>query len=66
MSQTATKPSPVQGGEAKVRVLPKGAGMLFTGELEDGVFTTHPKGAVLTVAPAQARELEDRGLVEIL
>lgn len=65
MSQPAVRPPP-KGGGVKVRVLPKGAGKLFTGALEEGVFVTYPKGAVLEATEDAALVLEDRGLVEIL
>jgi len=52
-----------------VRVLPQGAGRIFTGETEPaaaaGRFPTYARGAVFAVAPAIALELEGRGLVEI-
>jgi len=59
------------GAMANVRVLPQGAGRIFTGEGEPGAaeaerrFATYPRGAVFTVETAIALELEGRGLVEI-
>lgn len=65
MSQAGSKAASAQDAAVKARVLPKGAGLVFTGELEEGVFTTHPKGAVLTLERETALALEERGLVEI-
>jgi hypothetical protein len=51
------------------RVLPKGAGLIYTGEhdAQSGEPATFDKGAVVAgVDPAIAGELEDRGLVEVL
>jgi hypothetical protein len=54
---------------ARYRVLPKGAGLVHTGEWDPvtGASLTHAKGVVVEDAdPAVAAELEDRGLVEVL
>jgi hypothetical protein len=54
---------------ARYRVLPKGAGLIYTGEFDPvtGASLTFEKGAVVEGAiPAIAAELEDRGLVEVL
>lgn len=51
------------------RVLPKGAGLIHTGEFDpvSGVSLTFERGRVVDGAePAVAAQLEDRGLVEIL
>lgn len=59
----------VQAPLARYRVLPKGAGLIHTGEWDPvtGASLTHAKGAVVEAAdPAVAAELEDRGLVEVL
>lgn len=54
---------------AQYRVLPKGAGLIYTGEFDPvtGASLTFEKGRVVEgVDPAVAAELEDRGLVEVL
>lgn len=54
---------------ARYRVLPKGAGLIHTGEWDPvtGASLTYDKGALVAGAdPAVAAELEDRGLVEVL
>jgi hypothetical protein len=54
---------------ARYRVLPKGAGLIYTGAFDPvtGVSLTFEKGRVVEgVEPAIAAELEDRGLVEVL
>ena len=54
---------------ARYRVLPKGAGLVYTGAFDPvtGAALTFDKGSVVGgVAPAIAAELEDRGLVEVL
>jgi hypothetical protein len=48
----------------RVRVLPQGAGRIFTGE-EAEVAATYARGDLFSVGPAIAAELEARGLVEI-
>lgn len=65
--ETKTAPAPAVG--ARYRVLPKGAGLIYTGEQEPTsfAFLTFEKGAVVEGAdPALAAELEARGLVEVL
>lgn len=60
-----------EGEAVSVRVLPQGAGRIFTGETDDtaaeaeGRFPTYGRGAVFAAAPDIARALEARGLVEI-
>jgi len=64
----APTPTPVEGG-VRYRVLPKGAGLVYTGAYDpvSGSALTFEKGAVVEGAePATAAELEDRGLVEVL
>jgi len=54
---------------ARYRVLPKGAGLIYTGEFDPvtGASLTFERAVVVEgVAPALAAELEDRGLVEVL
>lgn len=61
-------PAPAQA-QARYRVLPKGAGLVYTGEYDpvSGEAQTFAKGCVVEgVALAIAAELEDRGLVEVL
>ncbi|HKR87021.1 MAG TPA: hypothetical protein VJS38_02510 [Phenylobacterium sp.] len=61
--------SAAEAPRARYRVLPKGAGLVHTGEWDPvtGASLTHDKGAVVEGAdPAVAAELEDRGLVEVL
>jgi hypothetical protein len=51
------------------RVLPKGAGLIYTGDYDalSGTPVTFEKGDVVDgVDPAIAGELEDRGLAEVL
>lgn len=53
----------------RYRVLPKGAGLIFTGAYDpvSGAALTFEKGTVVDGAePAVAAQLEDRGLVEVL
>lgn len=56
-------------GLVSYRVLPKGAGLIYTGDYDSqsGAPFTFAKGDVVEgVDPAIAGELEDRGLVEVL
>lgn len=56
-------------GRVRYRVLPKGAGLVYTGAYDpvSGSALTFEKGAVVEGAePAAAAQLEDRGLVEVL
>ena len=56
-------------GLVSYRVLPKGAGLIYTGgyDAQTGEPFTFGKGDVVDgVDPAIAGELEDRGLVEVL
>jgi hypothetical protein len=59
------------GERVNVRVLPQGAGRIFTGESEAAAgdperrFPIYGRGEVFAVAQAIALELEGRGLVEI-
>lgn len=65
----ASTPAPAAQPLARYRVLPKGAGLVYTGEFDPvtGAAQTFEKGCVVEgVAPALAAELEDRGLVEVL
>lgn len=58
-----------EASRASYRVLPKGAGLIYTGEFDPvtGAASTFEKGRVVEgVAPAVAADLEDRGLVEVL
>jgi hypothetical protein len=48
----------------RVRVLPQGAGRIFTGEAGE-VAATYARGDLFSVDPSIAAELEARGLVEI-
>jgi hypothetical protein len=62
-------PAPAEAPRASYRVLPKGAGLIYTGEFDPvtGASQTFEKGRVVEgVEPALAAELEDRGLVEVL
>lgn len=54
---------------ARYRVLPKGAGLIYSGEFDpvSGASLTFERGRVVEGAdPVAAAELEDRGLVEVL
>lgn len=72
--QSVVKPSaPNDPTLVNVRVLPKGAGRVCTGE-PDAVFNdeteewaspTHPRGATFQIGRTIAEELEERGFVEI-
>lgn len=56
-------------GLVSYRVLPKGAGLIYTGDYDPqtGEPFTFGKGDIVDGAdPATAGELEDRGLVEVL
>jgi hypothetical protein len=62
-------PTPTSASLARYRVLPKGAGLIYTGvyDANTGQPFTYVKGEVVDdVDPAIAGELEDRGLVEVL
>ena len=52
----------------KCRVLPKGAGKLYTGEHDPqtNTFPTYEKGDVIELHPSIAQEQEDNGYVEIV
>jgi hypothetical protein len=61
-------PAP-DAGLVSYRVLPKGAGLIYTGDYDaqTGEPFTFEKGDVVDgIDPAIAGELEDRGLVEVL
>lgn len=65
-ADSASSPAEAQ---ARYRVLPKGAGLIYTGEFDPvtGASLTFDRGCVVEgVASAIAAELEDRGLVEVL
>ena len=49
------------------RVLPKGHDEVFTGEIDPKTNrpTKHKKGELIAASPETARELEERGFVEI-
>lgn len=59
---------PVPQWRTKVRVLPKGAGVIATGHYDkvENAFTYHDKGDFLLLPPKIAKEQEDNGLVEII
>lgn len=60
-----------EGEAVSVRVLPQGAGRIFTGEANDTAaephlrFATYERGEMFVAAPDIAAALEERGLVEI-
>jgi hypothetical protein len=61
--------APASASLARYRVLPKGAGLIYTGvyDANTGQPFTYVKGEVVDdVDPAIAGELEGRGLVEVL
>jgi hypothetical protein len=71
LPKTSTASATAEAAPARVRyrVLPKGAGLIYTGEhhAQTGEPFTFAKGEVVKAAEAAiAAELEDRGMVEVL
>lgn len=67
-AEAATALAPSAPG-VSYRILPKGAGLIHTGEFDpvSGASLTFERGCVVAGAdPAVAAQLEDRGLVEVL
>jgi hypothetical protein len=67
-AEAATPPAPPAPG-VSYRVLPKGVGLVHSGEFDpvSGASLTFERGRVVDGAdPAIAAQLEDRGLVEVL
>ena len=68
-SAEAAIPSAPPAGSVSYRVLPRGAGLIYSGEFDpvSGASLTYERGRVVDGAdPAVAGQLEDRGLVEVL
>jgi hypothetical protein len=62
-------PEPTSGGLVRYRILPKGAGLIYTGACDPvtGQAHTFARGEVVEAAPVEAAAvLEERGLVEVL
>ena len=67
-AEAASPPAP-PAGSVSYRVLPKGAGLIYSGEFDpvSGASLTFERGRVGEGAdPVAAAQLEDRGLVEVL
>ena len=55
------------GDHVLARILPKGHDEVFTGEIDPKTNrpTKHKKGELIAASPETAKELEERGFVEI-